>query len=359
MEKRKVIVIGAGPAGLAACLGALKEGASVLVLEHMEKAGKKLLLTGNGCCNFTNTEVSPVHYHGDVEIIESVLKSCSWRDLKSLFEELGVPSAEEHYRFETCGYLYPADRKAESVRDALLGSCIRLGADFLYRCHIASVTPDEGKGFCVKTDLGEFSCDRLIFATGSNAVPSTGSDSSIYPVLKALGIRQKMWLPALCAMKSPDPVLRELSGLRCDAKAVLFDETEDTRWETPIGEVQFREHYVSGLPVMQLSRYAAIGIKNGHEMKLSLHLLKANNKDFRLPLEELELKVSGTEGFEKCVCCSGGVGEGQIDPETLQCRAVPGIFFAGELMDVDGDCGGFNLHFAFASGLLAGRNAAR
>lgn len=372
-EVKRIAVIGAGPAGLAASLSALEEGAQVLVLEHMAEAGKKLLITGNGACNFTNTSVSPEHYHGSPEVVESVLKSCSWEDLNRFFASLGIPSTEEHYRFEACGYLYPRSRKAADVRDAFLRRIRELGGELVCDCQIASVLPvveaapeadngREAKEHCcyrISTDRGSYDADAVVFATGSNAFPATGSDSSIYPVLKQLGISQKPWLPALCAIKSSAEILKTMAGLRCDAKIALFDETTGEKWTAPAGEVQFREHYVSGLPAMQLSRYAAIGTKQKHEMKLELKLLSANNKDHILPVRELKLAVTGTEGFEHSVCCSGGVEGSELNPDTLEAKRIPHVFFAGELIDVDGDCGGFNLHFAFASGLLAGRNAAK
>ena len=358
MDKKRVIIIGAGPAGLAAALSTLKEGAHVVVLEHMEEAGKKLLITGNGQCNLSNTEVGPEHYHGNQQVIRTVLDSFRYEDMISFMRSVSVETETVRYRHETCGYLYPKDHKAETVRKMLKNHILEDGGEILTGCHITHIRNENGV-YQVTALEGTYEAERLVFATGSNAYPVTGSDSSIYPVLKSLGIVQKTWLPALVALKSDSVLLRELKGLRADASVSLKDLSEDTVHETKPGEVQFREHYISGLPVLQLSRYASEALHRGHEVCLKVQLKKANNKDGILPLTEAEFRITGTEGFDHAICCSGGIAEEDINGLTLESTSRKGMYFAGEMIDVDGDCGGFNLHFAIASGLLAGRNAAK
>lgn len=360
MSTKKVCIIGAGAAGMAAALRAAQNGACVTVLEHMEEPLKKLLLTGNGRCNFSNTDVSPVHYHGDRSVIEKVIGGCTCDDLLDFMESIHVEPLEVHYRFGENGYFYPSTNKASTVRDALIGTVSELGVRLLTRCRI-SVISQSGGSFLIRyiqDDTEEVTeADSVIFAAGSNAAPQTGSDSSIYKVLKSLSVPFHTFLPALCAVRSDSYVLKKLAGLRADGKAVLEDITCNTMYETDPGEVQFNEHSVSGIPVMQLSRFAAIGKKAGHEMNLHIDLYQANNRDRILPLEKVTLNVTGTDGFQKAVCCTGGVPGNAVDPETLMFRDIPGIYFAGELLDIDGDCGGYNLHFAFASGLRAGNYA--
>jgi len=375
MKKKTVIVIGAGPAGLAAALSALKEGAHVVVLEHMEAAGKKLLLTGNGQCNLSNTEIGPSHYHGNTGLIESVIGGFSYDDAVMFWKQLGIETETVTYRHETCGYLYPKDHKAASVRNALTRTIDMLGGELVTDCKIKSVavrshstgresgeTAYYGVGpekFEISTSKGSFSADALVFATGSNAYPATGSDSSIYPILKEIGIVQKTWLPALTALKTDAVFSDRIRGIRADATVILCDLTEEKEYRTPDGEVQFRDHFVSGLPVLQLSRYASIGLKDGHRISCRIYLHRVTNKDGKKPFQEIELNITGTEGFEHAITCSGGVPAEELNVTTLESLKVPGVCFAGEMIDVDGDCGGFNLHFAFASGLLAGRNAAK
>lgn len=357
MNRKQVIVIGAGSAGLAAALSALKEGALVVVLDHMNAPGRKLLLTGNGQCNLSNTEVGEVHYHGDKELIRQILSGYTYEDAIRFWEELGVETETVTYRHEACGYLYPKTHSSVTVLDALLKAIDDLGGKLITGCKVEGIVREEQ--FRMKTDQGEFNADSLILATGSNACPKTGSDSSIYPILKNLGIEQKTWLPALVALKSNTEELSLLKGLRADASVELQDEATGETFSSPDGEVQFRDHYVSGLPVMQVSRYAAIALKDGHKVSCHIQLKKATNKDGKLPFTEIGLNITGTEGFDHAITCSGGIPAEELNRETLESVRIPGLFFAGEMIDVDGDCGGFNLHFAFASGLLAGRNAAK
>ena len=363
-KSNTVLVIGAGPAGISAAIEAAENGADCLVLEHMAEPLQKLLITGNGRCNFSNTDLSPSHYHGDPELLGSVLSGFSCDDiLDYMADTLGVEALEAHYRFSENGYFYPSTNKAATVRDALLKKCKDTGVRIFTSCTVKEVKKEEDGGFLLRTLLprGEtvFPCDRVIFATGSNAHPETGSDSSIYKVLMSLGVTFHTFLPALCAIKSKDPVLTELKGLRCDGSARLCDDTEGTFYESDPGEIQFNPGSVSGLPVMNLSGQCAEGFAGGHEMRLWLTLTKVNNKKGVSVPSEIVLKVTGTDGFPKCQCCRGGVDAAEIEPETLMYRKIPGIYFAGELIDVDGECGGYNLHFAFATGIRAGRSAAR
>lgn len=360
MSSKKVAVIGAGVSGIAAAIRASENGASVTVLEHMEKPLKKLLLTGNGRCNFSNTDVTANHYHGDRELIDNVLRGFTCDDMLDFMAGIGVEPLEVHYRFGENGYFYPSTNNASTVRDALLKRISELDAEVLCECVPVSVSPAE-TGFTVGYTQGGQECrlaaDAVIFASGSNAAPATGSDSSVYGILRSLSVPFHTFLPALCAVKSDSRELKLLQGLRADGEAYLTDDDSSELFTADPGEIQFNEHSVSGLPVMHLSRYAAIGKKNGHRMHLDIILKKANNKDLRLPMEKVTLNVTGTDGFQKAVCCSGGVEAGSVDPDTLMFKTLPGIYFAGELIDVDGDCGGYNLHFAFATGLRAGNYA--
>lgn len=357
MRAKKVVIIGAGAAGMAAAIRASQNGAQVTVIEHMDEPLKKLLITGNGRCNFSNTDISAKHYHGGTAVIESVIGSCSCDDLLDFMDSINVEALEVHYRFDENGYFYPSTNRAETVRGALLSKASELGAEILTDTSVCAIRKQSG-GFIIDTVSSgkqkSLSADSIVFATGSNAAPKTGSDSSIYPVIRSLSIPFRTFMPALCGIKSDSPELRMLAGLRADCEAFLSDITVNEEYKADVGEIQFNEHTVSGLPAMQLSRYVPIGKKDGHGMKLFIKLLKANNRDFKLPLEEVILNVTGTEGFQKAVCCSGGIPCEVINPETLMYKDIPGIYFAGELIDVDGDCGGYNLHFAFASGLKAG-----
>ena len=352
---KKIAVIGGGAAGISAAIEAALLGARVTVFEHMEEPLKKLLLTGNGRCNFSNDDVSEEHYHGCSEIIRSVCEKVTCDDiLDFMADTLGVEALSVHYRFGGEGYFYPSTNRAETVRNAMLDKCRKLNVKIVTGCTVSEVRPNGSQ-----IDIFLQGCEipygfsGLIFACGSNSHPETGSDSSIYGVLKSLSVPFKTFRPALTSVKSKDAVLKELRGIRADGEALLINETTGETFASPFGEIQFNEHSVSGIPVMQLSRYAGL---SEDPFLLKLKISKVNNKkDVKYPFE-ICLKVSGTGGFKECQCCTGGVPGEAVDPETLMYRKIPGICFAGEMLDVDGDCGGYNLHFAIASGLIAARS---
>lgn len=356
-SKYNVTVIGAGPAGLSAGLEAAKNGASVCVLEHKDEPLKKLLLTGNGRCNFSNTDVNPSHYHGDMTLVASVLKDFSCDDmLDYMADELHVEALEVHYRHSENGYFYPSTNRSSTVRDAVLAKCKERDIEIETNASITELTGHKGEFHLTLTDGRVLTTENVIFACGSNSHPETGSDSSIYPVLKDLGVDFRTYLPALCAVKSQDTILKTLKGLRCDGEVLLYDITDEVKYQGETGEIQFNEHSISGLPVMQLSRFVSLGKEKKHEMQMELRIRSVNNKENAVVPEEITLNVSGTDGFKTCQCCTGGVKAREINPETLEYKKIPGIYFAGEMLDVDGECGGYNLHFAFASGILAGRS---
>ncbi len=389
---KHVLIIGAGASGLIAAVCAARAGAEVTVLEHRSEAGIKLSITGNGRCNYTNTDIRPEHYHcSDPDFIRTVLGSFGYEDALRFFEELGIRPEIRHYGFDESGYVYPSGMNAAGFRDVIYQEAVRLGVKFCFEMPDAKViekglntlndglssdneglSPDSGRpadapSFHTKTDTA------LILAAGSNAYPSTGSDSSVYPLIRRLGLEFHSFLPALCGLYSKDPLLKEWKGRRVRGKVVLeilenpndsgaghenagctnADPVESNEAE---GEIQFTEHSISGIPVMQVSRYAAIALKKGRSVRLTVCGRTA----------EESLSLSGghtfdihrTAGFDRSQVCSGGIDISEVDPSTMEVRRCPGVYVCGELLDVDGDCGGYNLHFAWATGRLAGISAA-
>ena len=357
-EKKQILIIGAGPSGMTAALSAAREGCACFVVEHNDAAGKKLALTGNGRCNYTNTDISPVHYHqgsGEDGFIKKLLEAFSYEDCISFFEGIGIEPEIKRYRFDDHGYVYPEGENAAAFRDRLYGACLEEGVVFKFGLggedigleykDISDGQPDQpghsgrsGRRFTSR--LGDF--DACIIATGSNAYPMTGSDNSIYPVLMHFGIKFNRFYPALCALFSKDEHLRELKGRRIETGVVLKIDGEPVMEER--GEIQFNEHSISGIPVMQLSGYAAIMLSQGRKCSLMI--------------DGREYPVHRTAGFDRSQCCSGGVDLDWICPETMESRSVKGLYFCGDILDVYGDCGGFNLHLSFASGYTAGKSAA-
>ena len=467
----KIVVIGGGAAGLMAAYAALNHGAQVTVLEHTDKPGTKLLLTGNGSCNFTNSEMLPEHYSGDRSFIESVLSMFGYEDTLGLFEGLGVQHTEKRYRFSDARYIYPLSGEAASIRNALLYGIERLNGRVVTGVNTESISvndkhslsepdtagrsslscfaaDDDGvseaaaeqsyvKGKCLRrfsifTDKGTFEADELIIAAGSNAAPETGSDSSVYPLIRQLGHGFKTFTPALCALHSADCALALLKGIRHDCTVTL--EAEDAGSFTQRGEVQFNSNNISGIPVMNFSRYAA-ALKNGCRLTLTVDFLPdlsfdetvgmikrcavlsgesgrnfedmlklslpsglakvvckavigeakagtftagfseelsdgvylpvksrgaANETCARIAalLKGMRFSINGSAKFSRAQTCAGGVPTDEIDKESMESKLCKGLYFAGELIDVDGDCGGYNLQWAWSTGFIAGSSAA-
>ncbi len=352
---KDILIIGAGASGMAAALRCSESGGRCICIDHNNIAGKKLAVTGNGRCNYTNTDVSVSHYHcGSIAFIESVLKKFSYEDCISFFRKIGIEESKVYYRFDDFGYIYPKDGGAAYFRDCLYKACIRIGVEFRFGMsgqNIGLKVSDKPKFSLSRdgwddyplftSDIGDF--HSVIIATGSNAYPKTGSDNSIYPLLMELGIKFNRFYPALCALFSKDERLKELKGKRIESTAKLCIDNREAL--SSYGEIQFNEHSISGIPVMQLSGSAAKALASGLECSLEIG--------------ELKFKIHRTAGFDRSQCCSGGIDLSEIDAGTMELKKIKGLYACGELLDIYGDCGGFNLHFAFASGVIAGKSAAK
>ncbi len=368
MQGKKIIVIGAGASGLMAAIAAAEHGAEVLVLEHMSSAGRKLLLTGNGRCNYTNTDIGPQHYYSLGEVpadsfMQVVLHAFTYDDCILFFRQLGIDPEIRHYRFDDTGYVYPSAGGSSEGFKALTARAEELGIQFSFESMLRSIVLSENGTRTVgwhrrnggHTEYCEGCYDAMILATGSNAYPQTGSDSSIYPFLKELGLEKSFtgFYPALCALYSKDPLLSELHGKRLDGCVSVASDDGTIRREA--GEIQFNAHSISGIPVMQLSRYVSAALRGSDTADLKIMIPGA---DPEKPALDHVFPIHRTAGFERAQCCTGGIRTDAVDPHTMRFLFSPGIYLCGELLDIDGDCGGYNLHFAWATGRIAGRNAA-
>lgn len=365
---RSCLIIGAGASGLTAAVCAARAGASVTVLEHKASPGIKLALTGNGRCNYTNTDAAPDKYScDDSKFISEVLDIFGYDECIDFFRGIGIEPEIRHYAYDTSGYVYPKDSNAAGFRDRLYAEAMRLGVKFEFNvpdseiCSmiIRHARTECGDGIGTANAAGastpnaysaaDSSLDNIIIAAGSNAYPKTGSDSSVYPALKQLGINLNRFLPALCALFSKDSRLAKMKGQRVRAEAVLkiyeleASDGDDCTKYSCSGEIQFNEHSISGIPVMQISRYASEAISKGHRT-----VLNVCGHDY---------EIHRTAGFDKAQVCSGGISVHEMDPHSMRYKDS-NIYFCGEIIDVDGQCGGYNLHFAWASGYIAGMSAA-
>ncbi len=405
-----VIVVGAGASGLVAAITAARLGSTVLVIEQKEKAGKKILATGNGKCNFTNHLQSPGCYRSDDSAFAMKVLSCfDVRKTLDFFTELGI------YPKERDGYYYPNSEQAASVVQVLLLECSRLGITFCYGEKVADIREPN---YNVITEDAEnksrsYAGRSLILATGGCASPRLGSDGSGYTLAKGFGHRIIKPLPALVQLKSPDKACKTVSGVRIQAAVTAYADSDRLAYEE--GEVIFTDYGISGIPVLQVSRFLSRALDQGRNPwlqldymkelseqqlgallkqrikqnpgktfeeimiglfnhKLNYILLKEANTDPTKPSgkvseKELEavvhqikhhkLRINGTNSFEQAQVCAGGVATEEIHTATMESKLSDRLYFAGELVDVDGTCGGYNLQWAWSSGYLAGLSAGR
>ena len=467
-QRRKIIVAGAGPAGLTAAIFAARQGAEVTILEGMERPGKKLLLTGNGRCNITNLDKQlPEAYYGSGrEIAASLTRAFGAEEVCRFFEELGLQTQEKNW------YVYPYSAQSGAVLEVLLSEVRRLKIKLKLSERIVAVystktlhkdrKPIESKNasdsrinFCecmdyiaenqignpwtVETATWKYQADAVIITCGSKCVPATGSDGSGYTLAESLGHRIVPVAPALVPVTCRFDELQNLAGVRCRAKVSLFKAGtkkggQRTFLASEIGELQWTKYGLSGIVVFQLSRFVSNAAPN-EKLNFELDLLpefdseqirnlllnrskqipnekasvllngllndklipvilkeadkiltaeqepseKGKNKkkirsltkyicselsEIQLDaviqaMKRMELPITGTKSFDTCQVCSGGVDCHELNPETLESRFHEGLYFAGEIVDVDGPCGGYNLQWAWSSGYAAGCAAAK
>lgn len=401
-----VIVIGAGASGLTAAIHAAREGASVQILEHKESAGKKLLLTGNGKCNLSNEDMNPTYFRGaHPEFAETALSLYGKEETRSFFESIGILLRSRN------GYLYPQNGEALGVRNALLSECDKLGIKINYEIGIKKIIPKEG-GLVLDTKQGEIRGHSVVLATGGSTHKRTGSDGSGLLYLDYLKHPVKDVVPSLLQMKAEGSFFKEIAGIRADAKlTLLIDEKEIAR---EAGELQLTDYGISGIPTFQLSRFAAEALKHDHSVKVRISFLPGQKDEEKLyrfyenlfsghpqnisellsgalphklckvilkeagvkdlpgkkitgeeirrvihQITDFTVTITGMYHEEQAQVTAGGADTEYVFPDTMESKIVPGLFFCGEVLDIDGPCGGYNLQWAWSSGAIAGINAAK
>lgn len=442
-RKKTVAVIGGGAAGMMAAIEAARAGAIVTLIEKNPQLGKKLATTGNGRCNYTNLDMEDQiggKFRGfHPEFAAPALDALPPEAVLDWFRAIGV---EPRFRGS---YVYPNSDQASAVVDALREELHRLSVKVHYNAEVKSVqridTDTEfsaakasvpGKAASAsemreKMDAGYFmiqctdavvKADRVILAAGSKAAPKTGSNGDGYFIARKLGHTIVPYVPALCGIRCAGDAFRVLAGIRTEAALEL---SVDGRCvDREVGELQLVDYGISGIPVFQLSRYAAYALQEGKKaavyinflpgftneaedpkdlvvqlyrqrqerlagrkmesfftgllhQKLGQLLLRMASVRPELPVAELSEKQLRSlaslsvrfkaecvemNGFLQAQVVAGGVDTTEVDPCAMASRLVPGLYFAGEVLDIDGICGGYNLQWAWASGFVAGRHAA-
>lgn len=396
-----VVVIGGGAAGLAAAIVAAECGDQVTILERMDRVGKKILATGNGRCNLMNTGAR--RFPGGTALAEAVLDRCGVAEQTRFWQHLGL-----RMRQEEGGRVYPISGMASTVLDTLRFAADALGIDTITGVHVTGLFKAR-HGWTVMAGESKWKADRVIVAGGGCAQPKLGSDGSTWGLLTGLGHRFVQPRPALTQIITDTASIRGLSGIRVRTRVTITSKGREKYQES--GELLFADYGVTGVCVMQCARYAeagdelhidltkAMGFESAAEMreeinrrrmawrerpqselltglcvpKLAQALLQTagmgNVQRFtcgglsqaaidRLTdtAADFALDIKGVKGFDSAQVTAGGIAADEFNANTMESHLAPGVHAAGEVLDVDGDCGGFNLMFAFGSGILAGLN---
>lgn len=401
MKTYDLIVVGGCSAGIVAAINAKRRYSDlkIAVIEKLPRIGKKLLATGNGKCNLTN-ETAAMHDYVGKEFAEYAFEKYSPQKVKEFFASLGLLCYTD-----SCGRVYPESNTASSVVDALRFEIERLNIDVY--CDTAVTDIKHKTDFVIN---GEFICKKLIIAAGGKSSPSQGSDGSGYALAKSLGHGITKIYPALVPLCASPEITKPMKGVR--VRNVTLTLKGDKKVAQTSGEILFTDYGLSGIAAMELAAVAqkyidnvkrnpftiidfmpdmsynelvdylanlnkikgftdidnlltgflpkAVGIaicKVCNLYKSDKLISELNEKDIRKIAEKIKnfpLEVSGTKGFKDSQVTSGGIKTNEIDNKTMQSKICRNLYFAGEIIDVDGGCGGFNLQWAWASGMLAG-----
>lgn len=397
-------VIGGGAAGMAAAVSASACGDKVIVIEKSNALGKKILASGNGRCNLMNT--GDLQYFGDPVFAGEVLEEYTQEDLIRYWNSLGIRLCEENG-----GRMYPCTFHSATVTDAYKIRLKADGTEILLQTPVKSIGKTDPNCFSIRTDKGSYRTKRILIACGGPSKPNLGGTDDGTDFLLKFGHSIIPVRPALCPLTTEKKCISGLSGIRVKCRVIL----ESSKGESILqeeGEVLFTEEGISGICIMQTARFAEPGCRIvldltgkifSEDEQLTEALIRRQNEIPDFPPETLLygilvprlsfavmkqagitmknrqagdlseheirtialkcrryiLTVTGNRGLEEAQVSAGGADCSEFSPETMESRLIPGLHAAGEVLNVDGDCGGYNLMFATASGILAGLNGRR
>lgn len=407
-----LIIIGGGASGLMAAIIAKDFGIDVAIVEGNDRIGKKILVTGNGRCNITNNNITfpYTNFHSENDnFFHEALNKFTVEDTKSMFLSLGLPLTELEN-----GKMYPKSLQASSVIDIFRMALDDRNIPLYSNCKINSII--KNKNFTLYTNNEEFknfSCNNVILSCGGKSANKTGSDGSGYKLGKSLGHSIISTLPGIVQLKLDYPYLKALSGIKFDGSVSVLVNDKVIRTDT--GEVLFTDYGISGPPILQLSSYVSKALSNGSKVTIRLDMFPYESKedienffathfsifnyreissaligvinkklistilkdvqinDIHLPCSNIDWKYINnlidkfkqwdfncidTNGFPNAQVTVGGINTSEVDNLTLESKLVKDLYFCGEVLDVHGDCGGFNLQWAWSSGYLAAKSAA-
>ena len=405
-KEHECIIIGGGAAGMMAAITLAGYGIETCILEHTSRIGTKILQTGNGKCNFTNLNMDETMYQNkDTKWVMDVINRFNVDAVLDFFKGIGI------YHKEKNGYVYPLSMTASSLQNALRleleNKKVSIHTNVIIK-NVVKLSADMKDKFLIECEGIDYIADTVVFATGSKAAPKTGSDGSGYELIKKLGIKVIKPLPALVQLIGDEKELyRIAAGVRSQGKIEIYIDgikiSEDT------GEIQYTDYGISGIPVFQVSRFAVKAIDENREVKAvinmipditdsdiedifnrriiaegyktleqffeglinkklvamiaarckiseSKHIADIDIEKMRHIIETMihfGFVITGDKGFDYGQVCQGGVALDDIDISNMECKKVKCVFFAGEVVDVDGKCGGYNLQWAWSSAYLA------
>ncbi|WP_033170797.1 NAD(P)/FAD-dependent oxidoreductase [Selenomonas sp. ND2010] len=406
---KQIVVVGAGPAGMMAAIKAAENGAEVVILEKMKKPGRKMMITGKGRCNITNAADVPEiirNIHGNGRFLNSSMRAFDNQDVIYFFEGQGVPT-----KVERGNRVFPVSDKAQDVVDAMVERIHELGVTIETETTVKDILTQEGRVAGVRTKTGAiYKADAVILCVGGASYPGTGSTGDGYAMAEALGHTIETVRPSLVPLVAEDDWVKEVQGLSLrNVRGTLRVDGEKAA--EMFGEMMFTHYGVTGPIILSMSRTASEYLAAGdHFLELSINLKPALSeekldariqRDFEkyqrkqlgnalvdlLPhkligpvldsaflapdkpvhqitveerhrlvqtLQDLTLVITDTRPLAEAIVTVGGVSVKEINPKTMESKLVPGLYFAGEVVDVDGYTGGYNLQAAFSMGAAAG-----
>ncbi len=403
-----VIIIGGGASGIVAAIEARKQFNKVAIIEKESKTGRKILATGNGKCNMTNINAAIKDYHGSFSFaVKKLFAEFPPKYIMDYFEKMGLYSFADDF-----GRVYPKCKQASAVLDILRNKLRMNEIDEITCTKVTKIIPSENfqiiaeninnNNYNNSDKTKQYTCDKLIIACGGKSSPKLGSDGSIFKVIENLGHSHTKLTPALCPINVKSDIIKGIKGVRADGLVSVLSKGKVIKSE--YGEIQFTENSISGICAFNLSyldydtvRVSLMPNKSKNEIieilnsrreifrdnriedfflgmfnnKLSVALLKAgkmgsfNRKcsditDKELAslarlINEFDFKATNNNDYSKSQVTKGGIPGNEINPNTMESLYIPNLYFCGEVIDIDGICGGYNLQFAFASGMKAGQ----
>ncbi|MFK5975838.1 MAG: NAD(P)/FAD-dependent oxidoreductase [Sulfurovum sp.] len=396
-----MLIIGGGAAGLIASISAARTGKKVTILEQNSKIGRKISISGNGMCNISNKNISPTHfYSNNPQFIIDFLDGYGFDEVEKFFSSIGLELTEGKD-----GKMFPLSHQASSVIALLEYEAQSLGVEIIYKAQVTSISKDGN--FLVETTHGNFSARQLLIASGSKAYPKLGGNDLGYKFAKDMGHTIVERHPSLVQLCSDEKWIKSISGVKVFSKVKLYANRDFIGERS--GDVLFTDYGVSGLAILDISREVSIRLSQHEYCELFIDLMpnidrerlirlllnrinptsekpinlwlhgvmnqkltniiikqskskvevenQLNKKEVMklvYAIKNLKITINDTKGWAGAEVSTGGVNTFEVNPLTMESKIVPNLYFAGEVLDVDGDRGGFNFHFAWVSGLKIG-----